>query len=141
MRPIDSAGPRAAALRSAVWFLALSGVAVVAFLGGSEVGAEPVLHLELRGSEPEADTVLTESPEEVRLFFSEPPQMQGTSVRLADPAGELVPTTDAEADPDDPRQVHIDLQGPLAAGTYTVHWRVIAQDGHAQNGDFVFTLQ
>jgi methionine-rich copper-binding protein CopC len=98
-------------------------------------------HLRLTASFPAADTVVTEPPEEVRLWFSEPPQMHGTAVRLADARGELVPTTDAVADEEDPRQVFIRPRAPLGPGEYTVHWRVIAQDGHAQNGTFGFELR
>ena len=104
-------------------------------------GSGSTVHLELRGSDPAADTTLAGSPEEVRLFFSEPPQMSGTTVRLADGGGALVATSEAEAQVDDPRQVFITIHDPLAAGTYTVHWRVIAQDGHAQNGDFSFSIR
>jgi copper resistance protein C len=97
-------------------------------------------HLRLAATSPAADTVVTEPPAEVRLWFSEPPQMRGTSLRLADGGGELVPTTDAVADEEDPSQVFIRPLDTLGPGEYTVHWRVIAQDGHAQNGNFGFEL-
>ena len=100
-----------------------------------------VLHLRLDSTEPAADTVLPASPAEIRLFFSEPPQMQGTTVRLADAGGELVATTEAVADEADARQVFIVPAESLAPGAYTVHWRVIAQDGHAQRGDFDFEVR
>jgi len=100
-----------------------------------------VLHLRLDSTEPAAGTALPASPEEIRLFFSEPPQMQGTTVRLADAGGELVATTEAVADEADARQVFIVPAEPLAPGAYTVHWRVIAQDGHAQRGDFDFEVR
>ncbi len=110
-------------------------------VGGSAEPGVP-LHLELRATEPVADTTLAESPDEIRLYFSEAPQMEGTSVRLADANEELVPTTAAEADEEDPRQLFI-MPGEegLQPGSYTVHWRVIAQDGHAQNGTFGFSIQ
>ncbi len=99
-------------------------------------------HLELLRSEPMADSTIVESPTEIRLFFSEPPVMSGTTVRLADPAEELVPTGEATADESDPRQVYIELaEEGIMPGDYTVHWRVIAQDGHSQRGDFSFRLQ
>jgi copper resistance protein C len=99
------------------------------------------LHLRLDSTEPAAGTVLPASPSEIRLFFSERPQMDGTSVRLADAGGELVATTEAVADDADARQVFIVPQDSLAPGAYTVHWRVIAQDGHAQRGDFDFEVR
>ncbi len=97
-------------------------------------------HLRLNSTQPAADASVAESPAEIRLFFSEPPQMQGTSVRLANASGDLVPTTEAVADDGDAREVYIVPEGSLAPGAYTVHWRVIAQDGHAQRGDFSFQV-
>lgn len=100
-----------------------------------------ILHLRLNRTAPAADSTVTGSPEEIRLFFSEPPQMRGTSVRLADTADNLVPSTEAVADEDDPRQVWINPSAPLSPGSYTVHWRVIAQDGHTQRGNFTFRVR
>lgn len=98
-------------------------------------------HLRLNATSPAADTVITEAPEEVRLWFSESPRMDGTAVRLADAGGDLVPTTGAVSEDEDPRQVFIRPREPLGPGEYTVHWRVIAQDGHAQNGTFGFEFR
>ena len=102
--------------------------------------ADEIVHLRLNSTQPEADAAVSESPAEIRLFYSEPPQMEGTSIRLADADGELVPTTEAAADADDPKEVFIVPDQPLTPGTYTVHWRTIAQDGHAQRGDFSFQV-
>jgi methionine-rich copper-binding protein CopC len=98
----------------------------------------PALHLELRRTEPAADSTVVGSPEEVRLIFSEPPRMDGTRIRLVDGSDELVPTTDATAEEEDHREVYIRPRSELAPDTYTVHWRTIAQDGHAQSGSFRF---
>ncbi len=102
--------------------------------------SDAVPHLRLERSSPAADSTVTGSPEEIRLFFSEPPQMRGTSVRLTRGAEELVASTDAVAYAEDPRQVFIRPEAPLTPGGYTVHWRVIAQDGHTQRGTFVFQV-
>ncbi|TVR66336.1 MAG: copper resistance protein CopC [Gemmatimonadales bacterium] len=123
----------------------VAALALAAWGGAATVLAEPahadeIVHLRLNSTQPEADAAVAESPAEIRLFYSEPPQMDGTSVRLADAEGELVPTSEATADPDDAREVFIVPDEPLAPGTYTVHWRTIAQDGHAQRGDFSFRV-
>lgn len=120
---------------------ALAAVAAGAFLAPPSSHADEALHLRLLATSPAADSVITESPEEVRLWFSEPPQAGGTAVRLTDEEGELVPSTEAAPDDEDPTQVFIRPRGRLAPGAYTVHWRVIAQDGHAQNGSFAFELR
>jgi methionine-rich copper-binding protein CopC len=97
-------------------------------------------HLRLERSTPAADSTVAASPPEIRLFFSEPPQMRGTSVRLTRGPEALVQTTDAAADGEDPKQVFIRPAEPLTPGAYTVHWRVIAQDGHTQRGTFEFRV-
>lgn len=121
-------------------------VALIALLSAMGVptahaDADVGLHLELERTEPAEDSVLSTPPSEVRLFFSEAPEPRGTSVRLADSAGELVSSTEAEADEEDRSQVFIRPLEELAPGSYTVHWRVIAQDGHAQNGEFGFRIE
>lgn len=100
-----------------------------------------VPHLQLLRAEPAADTVLAESPAEIRLFFSEEPQMTGTTVRLADSDDELVPSSDAAPDTVDARQVVIVPVEPVPPGAYTVYWRAISQDGHAVRGDFGFQIR
>ncbi len=102
----------------------------------SEALALDRVHLELRRTLPPADSITHERPVELRLFFSEPPRMEGTRVRLTDAADSLVTSTAATADEEDPRQVFIRFEEPLPYGSYQAHWRVIAQDGHAQNGTF-----
>jgi copper resistance protein C len=97
-------------------------------------------HLRLVRAEPAADGTVTGSPAEIRLFFSEPPLMRGTTVRLADARDNLVASSDAAADAEDARQVWIAPAADLAPGQYTVHWRVIAQDGHTQRGSFSFRV-
>jgi methionine-rich copper-binding protein CopC len=103
--------------------------------------AEPeARHLRLVSSSPTADTTLSEPPSEIRLLFSEPPQMRGTSIRLTRGADDLVDSSETEADETDPRQIYIQPARPLASGAYIVHWRVIAQDGHTQRGSFQFQV-
>ena len=135
-RETKSLGTLAALLLLAV----LAFLAVTALPVPAESPAPP--HLELLRAEPAADSTATEVPTEVRLYFSEAPVMSGTTVRLVDAAEELVPTGETVADEDDPRQIYIELaEEGLLPGDYTVHWRVIAQDGHAQRGVFGFRLQ
>lgn len=98
-------------------------------------------HLELRSTVPAADTTVTEGPAEVRLIFSEPPQMDGTRVRVMDSAEELIPSSDATADEEDPKEIFVRFEERLPPDAYTVFWRTIAQDGHAQNGTFEFRVE
>ena len=106
----------------------------------AEAQLDLLRHLALRTSIPEADGTVGANLEEVRLFFTEAPQMTGTTIRIADAREELVSSSEAAADSQDPTQVFIRPAGPLGPGIYTVHWRAIAQDGHTVNGDFGFQV-
>lgn len=108
--------------------------------GTQEAHAAWLRHLALRSSIPAADASVGEAPDEVRLVFTETPRLEGTTIRLADRSNELITSTPATADGEDPRQIYIRPQAPLGPGSYTVHWRAIAQDGHAVNGDFGFEI-
>ncbi len=105
-----------------------------------EAQALSLRHLALRSSAPAADATVGRTLEEVRLFFTEVPQIEGTSIRIADGTNALVVSTEASADGEDPSQVFIRPEAALEPGGYTVHWRAIAQDGHAINGDFGFEV-
>ncbi len=106
----------------------------------SAAAADLRRHLALRSSTPAADATAASNVEEVRLFFTEAPQISGTSVRVMDTAEKLVPTTEAATDGEDPTQVLVHIESPLAPGAYVVAWRALAQDGHAVNGEFSFTV-
>ena len=130
-------------LRRQMSFAIAIGLATTAVLNfghalGEQLSSAP--HLALEQSVPEADASVGHRLEEVRLFFSQPPQLAGTSIRVVDARDRLVEATAAEADSDDPSVVFIRLEGALAAGTYTVHWRALAQDNHPVNGDFGFAV-
>ena len=105
-----------------------------------EVHAATFRHLALRSSVPTADATVGRTLDEVRLFFTEVPQIDATSIRIADGMNELVPSTEAAADGEDPSQVFIRPETALEPGSYTVHWRAMAQDGHAENGEFRFQV-
>lgn len=116
--------------------------AVAALALASTAGAEEnrTLHLELSKSAPEADQVLSESPTQVVLWFTQAPQMAGTSVRVVPAGSEPLDLPDATAREDDGSVIELDLTQPLAEGAYQVVWRAMADDGHVVRGDFAFTV-
>jgi methionine-rich copper-binding protein CopC len=117
----------------------LTGGAVL--LPSSPVGAEAMLrHLELDHALPGPDSVMTSSITEVRLHFSEPPQMRATSIRIVDGSRSLISSSPPIAFEEDPRQVFVTLESALPEGAYTVQWRVMAQDGHVQRDQYSFRV-
>lgn len=98
------------------------------------------MHLELVRSEPAADSTVTESPTEIRLWFTQSPEIEGTSVRVLPVGGEPLGSGDARLADDDDTLVLAPLAAPLAQGRYEVRWRALARDGHVVRGTFEFQV-
>ena len=101
--------------------------------------APDAIHFALSKSAPEADASV-EAPSEIRLWFTQEPQDGTTSIRVvgADEAG--VHVGDVEQDGEDATSFAVPLHGTLPAGTYTVAWRGMGQDGHVISETFAFTV-
>src|SRR4030088_2034079 len=105
------------------------GLALVMF------GVAPSAHAHLQKSSPADNSVITTSPSNLVLNFSEAARLTGLSIQKGEePKQDLkpLPTTAAQ-------QVSIPLP-PLTPGTYSVNWRVVSDDGHVMGGALHFTL-
>lgn len=98
------------------------------------------LHLALERSTPEADQTVADVSK-ISLWFTQAPQMSGTSIRVVPEGGEPLDAGKAKMNPDDDQLIELALSEPLAAGNYAIHWRAMAQDGHTVRGDFSFTVR
>ena len=110
------------------------------FATPSADATEAIRHLALLRSSPVADAVLQSSPREVRLVFSEAPQIASSSIRLTRGEETLVPSTEAAPDSTDAKQLVIRPTRALASGSYMVHWRVMSRDGHTVRGTYGFRV-
>lgn len=117
-----------------VWVVAVL-VAVLFTLLGTPRPAEA--HNALVGTTPTDGATVAEPPAAVVLTFNEPAIATGTKVLVTGPDGsaasgapKLVDTT-----------VQQELLPGLAAGEYTVEWRVTSADGHPVNGTFSFQVR
>jgi methionine-rich copper-binding protein CopC len=97
-------------------------------------------HIVLDSSSPPDESAGPDPVSEIRLFFSGAPLMRGASVRVVTSARQLMRTSPPAADPTDPKQVFVQIDPPLPAGSYVVQWRCIADDGHVMRGDFTFEV-
>lgn len=111
----------------------------------SVVDLEPTrdsrMHLKLDRSEPAADATIEQSPETIRLWFSQSPQIAGTSVRVVPSGGEPMEVEKAVLADEDDKLVLADVLQELSSGAYTVHWRAMAADGHIVRGEFDFRVR
>jgi copper transport protein len=95
-------------------------------------------HAMLVGSDPPADGVVSTSPGQIRLVFSEQiePSMATIAIVRGDGRVERVPVRG------DPHDVNA-IVGPvpqLTPGAYRVTWRVVSADGHPVGGSYVFWI-
>lgn len=96
-------------------------------------------HARLMRSSPGAGEHLGHSPTQLRLWFSETPQLALTRVTLLAPDSSVVAVGPLAASGD--MSVTLAIGKSLSPGTYVVVWRVAAADGHPSNGRFRFVLE
>jgi methionine-rich copper-binding protein CopC len=107
----------------------LTGVALVTF------GVTANAHAHLQKSSPADNSVITTSPSNLVLNFSEAARLTALSIQKdEEPKQNLkpLPTTAAQ-------QISVPLP-PLTPGSYSVSWRVLSDDGHVMSGTLHFTL-
>lgn len=98
-------------------------------------------HLHLEKSEPTKDQVLSAAPSVIRLWYSMPPELAVTSVKLTRADGASITTASPHRGKDDATAVEVEIKQPLAAGSYLVKWKTASKDGHPVTGDFAFTVK
>jgi copper transport protein len=97
-------------------------------------------HAHLKRSEPAAGSKVTSSPQLIRLWFSERPELSMTFISMKDANGREFALGSTENGPGDPLLVLARVSSPLPAGRYTVAWRTAASDGHPSHGTFSFIV-
>ena len=102
-------------------------------------GATAVRHTHLIKSTPAAGDTVRVAPREIRLWFSERPEVPFTSVTLLNTDSVKLAVGKAAAAADS-LEVAVPLPAELAPGNYAVLWRTASQDGHAARGRFEFSV-
>src|SRR3954452_15749253 len=80
-------------------------------------------HSNYERSDPPANAILAQAPNQVRGWFSEEPETRFSELQIMDASRRRVDRNDMSAVPGDPRALMIDVQDNLAPGTYTVLWK------------------
>jgi methionine-rich copper-binding protein CopC len=120
------------------------GLLALLIVGAPVLAGASMLHLKLSRSVPSANAVLTASPTEVRLWFTQRPELSVTSIRIRSGTGAsavervLAPLARAEA-ANSP--ITAPVGAALAPGHYEVVWRTMARDGHVLNGVIPFDVR
>lgn len=97
-------------------------------------------HARLKGSSPSAGAHLNAVPREIRLDFSEVPELTFTKVELVNASGQRVLLGAVTYAADSKRSVVVSVQGAMAGGDYTVLWQVAGDDGHPVRDQFKFVV-
>ena len=105
----------------------------------SLVPATAFAHGRLKSSSPAAGAQLAQVPRELRLDFSEAPDLTFTSLRLV-LAGREVPLGKLSYAADSRRSIVAAVATALSAGQYTIVWQIAGDDGHPVRGRVEFVI-
>src|SRR3954453_6252966 len=101
--------------------------------------APPVLaHAELLRAMPQSGSVISTSPSEVRLQFSEGIEGMFSGVKAVAPNGKPIAISRA---PVQGTAMVVPIAAPLPPGVYRVNWHVLSVDGHKVQGSFPFEVR
>ncbi|MFN8539342.1 MAG: CopD family protein [Thermomicrobiales bacterium] len=120
-------------------FAALLAFVVFAFAG--LLWPAPIAaHANLDRSEPVARSAVAVSPSEIRLFFTEPPELRYSEIVVYDANLQHHEQGSLRAIPGDSLGMAISVQ-QLPEGIYTVAWKALSSvDGHETQGSFAFAV-
>jgi putative copper export protein/methionine-rich copper-binding protein CopC len=113
---------------------------VAALVLGLVAPALAFAHGALRRSTPASSARLTEAPRDLRLEFTEAPELAVATVELFGPDSGRVALAPLATAPGAPSTIVAAIRGLLVAGTYTVAWKIAGKDGHPVRGRFRFTI-
>jgi methionine-rich copper-binding protein CopC len=107
----------------------LCGLALITFAVTADA------HAHLQQSSPADNSVITTSPANLVLHFSEAARLTALSIQKDhEPEQKLKPLPTITA-----AQISVPLP-QLSPGVYTVSWHVLSDDGHVMSGTLHFTL-
>lgn len=96
-------------------------------------------HAFLDRADPPVGSTVSESPAEIRLWFSGGIVPPLCTIRVLAPNGTQLDRGDVRPDDADPAVLQVSVPA-LAPGVYKVVWRAVSQDTHITEGDYTFTV-
>jgi len=97
-------------------------------------------HAFLDHAEPKVGSTLTNSPAEIKIWFTQELEPVFSTLEVRDAQGREVDKKDAHLDAKDKSLFLVSLP-QLPAGTYTVIWHAVSVDTHRTQGRFKFTVK
>src|SRR5215210_7028096 len=115
---------------------AILAAVVVGLLSARGVAA----HANYERSDPPANTILEQSPAQVRIWYTETPELSFSEIQIYDASSRRIDRGSLSGVPNEPHAVAMEVS-ELSPGTYTVVWKALsAVDGHTARGAFPFTV-
>jgi len=112
-------------------------LAAVLFLA---VQSRALAHAFLDHADPKVGSTMTNSPAEIKLWFTQNLEPVFSTVTVQDDKGKEVDKKDLRQDDKDKTLLIVTVP-PLPDGTYTVTWHVVSVDTHRTQGHFKFTIK
>ena len=97
-------------------------------------------HAFLDHAEPKVGSTVSNSPAEIKIWFTQNLEPAFSTLEVRDAQGQEVDKKDAHLDDKD-RSLFLISLPPLSAGTYTVIWHAVSVDTHKTQGRFEFTVK
>lgn len=97
-------------------------------------------HAFLYYSIPKVGSVLTNSPSQIKICFTEHLTEHGSTIEVRDARGKQVDKKDSHRGDQDQSLLFVSVP-KLPAGTYTVNWQALSEDNHRTEGHFKFTIK
>ena len=98
-------------------------------------------HAHLRGSEPPANAVIAQAPQQVRLRFSEPVEKNFSRIDIkTDKEVIVLPASSLQWDAAG-KSLQIEVPPHATATSYQVEWSILAKDGHPGKGRLNFKVK
>lgn len=97
-------------------------------------------HAFLDHAEPKVGGTVTNSPAEIKIWFTQNLEPAFSTLAVQNAQGKEVDKKDAHLDDKDKSLFLVSLP-QLAAGTYTVIWHAVSVDTHKTQGRFEFTVK
>lgn len=118
-------------------------LAVVALIGLVAWVQFSAAHSSYERSEPDDGEIVSASPAQVVVYFSQEIAAEGTVLRVLNSSGTQIDLGDTTLDLYDPdrKRVTVSLPPDLSSGIYTVEWTTSSsEDGETDSGRFTFTV-
>lgn len=94
-----------------------------------------------RAASPAPNAILSKSPAEIRITFSEGLVAAFSGLELKDLAGHAMALGPSIVDPQDHKQLTAPIKAPLPPGTYTASWHAVGDDTHHVSGHYSFQVR